>query len=76
MNNFFYSLGVAACVGETVGMFKGNKLDLEASVALAVKMDPSKCALAREISSTCVDITDEDRCEAACTKLPLLRVLK
>lgn len=55
----------AACVGETGGVIKGNKLDIEGSVALAVKIDPAKGDLAREIGSPCVDITDGDRCEAA-----------
>lgn len=45
--------------------FKGNKLDLDGSVALAVKINPAKADLARELGSPCVDITDGDRCEAA-----------
>lgn len=63
---------VIACVGEAAGMIKGNKLDLDGSVALAVKMDPSKGDLAREIGSPCVDITDGDRCEAAMKVLQCL----
>lgn len=62
-----------ACAGETVGLVKENKLDLEAGVALAAKIDASKTDLAREIGSACVDVTDGDRCEAA---MKILHCLK
>lgn len=44
---------------------KNNKVDVEGFVALSSKMDPTKADLAREIATTCADITDADRCEAA-----------
>lgn len=40
-------------------------MDLDGSVALATKIDPSKADMAREIGAPCVDVTDGDRCEAA-----------
>lgn len=40
-------------------------MDLEGSVALATKIDPSKADAAREVGAACVDVTDGDRCEAA-----------
>lgn len=56
---------VAACVGETAGMIKDNKLNMDGSMAIANKIDPSKADVAKEIFSACTDVTDGDRCEAA-----------
>lgn len=46
-------------------MIKDNKLDLDGSIALVNKADPSKADAAREIGAACADVTDGDRCEAA-----------
>lgn len=40
-------------------------MDIEGSVALVTKADPSKVDMAREVGAACTDVTDADRCEAA-----------
>ncbi|XP_055326704.1 uncharacterized protein LOC129580383 [Sitodiplosis mosellana] len=57
-----------ACVGESLGLIKDKKTDVEASVEIA-KMafgaDDPKVSIARQISTECAGVTHDDRCEAA-----------
>lgn len=47
---------------------KNNKIDPDALMTMTKAMygdDTSKLDLAREMSTTCADVTDGDRCDAA-----------
>lgn len=44
---------------------KNRKVDVEAAVEHAQQFDPATVDMVRAISLHCINVTDDDRCEAA-----------
>ncbi|XP_031638585.1 uncharacterized protein LOC116350788 [Contarinia nasturtii] len=59
---------IHACVGETTGLIKDNKVNVEGAIAMAKMVydnDAAKVQMANDLANDCIGVTDGERCEAA-----------